>query len=33
MKGEATIDDLLATQELYDNHFVDGPDWEDRHSD
>jgi quercetin dioxygenase-like cupin family protein len=31
MKGEATIEDLLATQELYDNHFVDSPEWEARH--
>ncbi|GHO78006.1 cupin [Ktedonobacter sp. SOSP1-85] len=27
MKGEATQADLIASQELYDNHFVDSPAW------
>jgi len=31
MKGEATVQDLMATQERYDNHFVDSPEWEARH--
>lgn len=31
MKGEATVEDLLATQDLYDNHFVESPEWEARH--
>ena len=26
-KGEVTLEDLLATQERYDNHFVDSPAW------
>jgi quercetin dioxygenase-like cupin family protein len=26
-KGEATVDDLLASQERYDNHFLDSPAW------
>jgi quercetin dioxygenase-like cupin family protein len=26
-KGEATVDDLLASQEQYDNHFLDSPAW------
>jgi mannose-6-phosphate isomerase-like protein (cupin superfamily) len=27
MKGQATIEDLMATQERYDNHFVESPEW------
>jgi hypothetical protein len=27
-KGEATFDDVLASQELYDNHFLDSPTWQ-----
>jgi mannose-6-phosphate isomerase-like protein (cupin superfamily) len=30
-RGEATIEELMATQELYDNHFVDSPEWNARH--
>jgi quercetin dioxygenase-like cupin family protein len=26
-KGEATLDDLMASQDLYDNHFLDSPAW------
>ena len=26
-KGEATLEGLLASQELYDNHFLDSPAW------
>lgn len=26
-RGEATLEELLATQEQYDNHFVDSPAW------
>jgi hypothetical protein len=26
-KGEATLEDLLASQELYDNHFLDSAAW------
>jgi quercetin dioxygenase-like cupin family protein len=26
-KGEATLEDLLASQEVYDNHFLDSPAW------
>lgn len=26
-RGEATLEDVLATQELYDNHFLDSPVW------
>ncbi|HLW00165.1 MAG TPA: cupin domain-containing protein [Ktedonobacterales bacterium] len=26
-KGEATLGDVLASQELYDNHFLDSPIW------
>jgi quercetin dioxygenase-like cupin family protein len=26
-KGEATLEELLASQELYDNHFLDSPAW------
>lgn len=26
-KGEATLQDLLASQELYDNHFLESPLW------
>lgn len=26
-KGEATLDELLASQDTYDNHFVDSPTW------
>jgi quercetin dioxygenase-like cupin family protein len=26
-KGEATLDDLLDSQNLYDNHFLDSPAW------
>jgi quercetin dioxygenase-like cupin family protein len=26
-KGEATLEELLATQDLYDNHFLDSPAW------
>jgi quercetin dioxygenase-like cupin family protein len=26
-KGEATLDELLASQDLYDNHFLDSPTW------
>lgn len=26
-KGEATLEDLMASQELYDNHFLDSPVW------
>ncbi|WP_433243382.1 cupin domain-containing protein [Streptosporangium sp. CA-135522] len=26
-KGEATLEELLDSQELYDNHFVDSPKW------
>jgi hypothetical protein len=25
--GEATLEDLLASQDLYDNHFLDSPVW------
>ncbi|MBT2387676.1 cupin domain-containing protein [Streptomyces sp. ISL-11] len=25
--GEATVEDLLASQELFDSHFLDSPDW------
>lgn len=32
MKGEATMEDLLATQDRYDNHFVDSPSWTARRS-
>ena len=28
--GEATLEELLAAQELYDNHFLDSPTWNDR---
>jgi mannose-6-phosphate isomerase-like protein (cupin superfamily) len=27
-KGEATFDDVLAAQDLYDNHFLDSPAWQ-----
>jgi quercetin dioxygenase-like cupin family protein len=27
-RGEATIDDILATQDLYDNHFLESPAWQ-----
>jgi mannose-6-phosphate isomerase-like protein (cupin superfamily) len=26
-RGEATLEELLASQELYDNHFLDSPVW------
>ncbi len=26
-KGDATLEELLASQELYDNHFLDSPAW------
>lgn len=26
-RGDATVDDLLASQELYDNHFLESPAW------
>jgi quercetin dioxygenase-like cupin family protein len=26
-KGEATLEELMASQELYDNHFLDSPIW------
>ncbi len=26
-KGEATVDDLMASQDLYDNHFLESPAW------
>ena len=26
-RGEATVEDLLAVQERYDNHFLDSPEW------
>ncbi|WP_049575050.1 cupin domain-containing protein [Nonomuraea sp. SBT364] len=26
-RGEATLEELLASQELYDNHFLDSPAW------
>jgi mannose-6-phosphate isomerase-like protein (cupin superfamily) len=26
-RGEATLDDLLESQERYDNHFLDSPQW------
>lgn len=26
-RGEATLDELLASQDLYDNHFLDSPTW------
>jgi hypothetical protein len=26
-KGEATLEELLAWQDLYDNHFLDSPRW------
>ncbi|MEW9555875.1 cupin domain-containing protein [Nonomuraea sp. NPDC050783] len=26
-RGEATLEELLAAQELYDNHFLDSPAW------
>jgi hypothetical protein len=26
-KGEATLDELLESQDLYDNHFLDSPAW------
>jgi hypothetical protein len=26
-RGEATLADVLASQELYDNHFLDSPIW------
>ncbi|WP_157103633.1 cupin domain-containing protein [Nocardia harenae] len=26
-RGESTLDDLAASQEEFDNHFVDAPDW------
>lgn len=27
-RGDATIEDVLASQELYDNHFLDSPTWQ-----
>ncbi len=27
-RGEATIEDLMASQELYDNHFLESPAWQ-----
>ena len=27
-RGEATLEELLASQELYDNHFLDSPVWQ-----
>lgn len=27
-RGEATLDDLMASQDLYDNHFLDCPVWQ-----
>jgi hypothetical protein len=30
VKGEATIENLLAAQEPCDSHFVDSPKWEAR---
>jgi quercetin dioxygenase-like cupin family protein len=27
MRGEATLEEVLATQDLYDNHFLDSPTW------
>src|SRR5262249_12020136 len=27
MRGEATLEEVLATQDLYDNHFLDSPVW------
>lgn len=26
-RGEATLEDLLASQDLYDNHFLESPVW------
>ena len=26
-RGEATLEDLMASQELYDNHFLESPVW------
>ena len=26
-RGEATLEELLASQEFYDNHFLDSPVW------
>ena len=26
-KGEATLDELLESQERFDNHFLDSPEW------
>jgi quercetin dioxygenase-like cupin family protein len=28
VRGEATLEDLLASQDLYDNHFLDSPAWQ-----
>jgi hypothetical protein len=25
--GQATLDDLLAVQDRFDNHFLDSPEW------
>jgi mannose-6-phosphate isomerase-like protein (cupin superfamily) len=27
-RGEATLEDLMASQDLYDNHFLDSPAWQ-----
>ena len=27
-KGEASLDDLMASQDLYDNHFLESPAWQ-----
>ena len=27
-QGEATLDDLMASQDLYDNHFLESPAWQ-----
>ena len=27
-KGEATLEDLMTSQDLYDNHFLDSPAWQ-----
>jgi mannose-6-phosphate isomerase-like protein (cupin superfamily) len=31
-KGEATLEDLMASQELYDNHFLESPVWQEARS-
>ena len=27
-RGEASVDDLLASQDVYDNHFLESPAWQ-----